>query len=176
LIRSAAWLLLLAVLSAADHRGWLLVRPDDDLRRYHGRRIAVTRVLDGDTIEVGLGDRRLGRPATRLRLWGIDCPEAGGPDGAAEAGADAATALTRALTLGRPVLVELEPTRRRDAWGRALAHVILPDGRCLNEVLLAEGLAPRRALAAPSIGELRPRRALGPGRPRPRLNHRSQCE
>lgn len=132
---------MLAVLAAVDHRGWLLVRPDDDLRRYHGRCVAVTRVLDGDTIEIALADRRLRRPATRLRLWGIDCPEGGGPQRRPEPGADAATAMTRALAGGGTVLLELEPTRPRDAWGRPLAHVILPDGRCLNEVLLTAGLA-----------------------------------
>lgn len=141
MIRLAAALLLLAVLAAADHRGWLLVRPDDDLRRYHGRRATVTRVLDGDTLEIALPDSRRGLPATRLRLWGIDCPEAGGPKRRPQPGAEAATAMTRALAAGQSVLLELEPTRLRDAWGRPLAHVILPDGRCLNELLLAAGLA-----------------------------------
>ena len=141
MIRAAACLLALAVLAAADLRGWLLVRPDDDLRLYHGRRAAVARVIDGDTIEIALEDRRRGRPASRLRLWGIDCPEIGGPDREPEPGAEAAAAMTRALAGSRRVLIELEPGRPRDAWGRLLAHVILPDGRCLNELLLAAGLA-----------------------------------
>jgi micrococcal nuclease len=103
--------------------------------------VQVIRVIDGDTLDVGLPDLVHDRPVTRVRLWGIDCPERGRNDEPDEPLADDATALTRSLVQRQIVTLWLEPHRTRGDYGRLLAHVELSDGRVLNEALLADGLA-----------------------------------
>jgi endonuclease YncB( thermonuclease family) len=87
----------------------------------------VESVSDGDTITVrGGGDR------TRVRVYGIDCPEAGQAYGG-EAGE-----FTRTLTLGKRVILE---RKSKDQYGRTVATVTLPDGRDLAHELVRHGLA-----------------------------------
>ncbi len=136
---AAAPLLVLLVL--ADRAGCLLARGGDDLRTYHGTRAAVAAVIDGDTLEIDIRDLRQGRSLTRVRLWGVDCPEGAGPGRAAEPLAAEATAFVQSAADGREVVLQLEPARTRDPYGRLIAHVELPDGSSLNEALLAAGLA-----------------------------------
>jgi micrococcal nuclease len=81
------------------------------------------------------------RPTTRVRLWGVDCPEHGRDGQPDEPLADEATTLARALAQEEMVTLWLEPHRTRGHYGRVLAHVELPEGRMLNEALLEEGLA-----------------------------------
>jgi len=131
----------LAALLIADRAGWLLVRRIDDMAAYHGMQTRITAVLDGDTIEVALPDALHERPATRVRLWGIDCPEPARARQEAEPWAEEAAALCRSLTDRATMTLWLEPQRTRGVFGRVLAHVQLPDGSSLNEALLAAGLA-----------------------------------
>lgn len=141
-LRWPALAALLAGLVVADRSGWLLARVPDDMAVFDGAEVRVARVIDGDTIEVEARDPRNGRPATHVRLWGIDCPERPGPRRpAGEPFAEQARALARSLAGGERVLLRLEPHRTRDAHGRLLAHVQLPDGSSLNEALLEAGLA-----------------------------------
>ena len=39
------------------------------------------------------------------------------------------------------VTIAQEKENLKDAYGRTLAYVYLPDGRCLNEIMIAEGFA-----------------------------------
>ena len=90
------------------------------------------RVVDGDTIDVRMGETR-----ERVRLIGIDTPERGEP-GAAEA-----TARLGALLADRPLYLEADTTDR-DRYERLLRYVWTPeaDGWTLvNRTLVAEGLA-----------------------------------
>ncbi len=138
------WLVAGVVLIAliiADRSGWLLVPKIDDMTAYHGASAAVLRVIDGDTIEIDLSDALYDRPVTRIRFWGLDCPETAKPDRPADPYAHEATELTRTLTTDRTVTLYLESHRTRDVFGRVLAHVELPDGSSLNEALLSAGLA-----------------------------------
>ncbi len=142
--RRWTWLIVVLVLIAlivADHSGWLLVRHADDLATYHGVRAQVVRVIDGDTIEIDMPDPREDRPVTRLRLWGVDCPDLAKPGQPAEPFADEAAATTRSLVDGQVISLRLESHRTRGEYGRLLAHVELPDGSSLNEALLAGGYA-----------------------------------
>lgn len=129
-----------ALLVLAD-RGGLLLDTGDDLARYDGRAFVVTRVIDGDTLEVDArdGDGRY----TRVRLWGVDTPEMArrDPPRPAEPYAQAASEWTRRLAFGQTVRLTLEPHRLRGTYGRLLAFVELPDGTLLNESLLMAGLA-----------------------------------
>ena len=102
--------------------------------------VRVTRVVDGDTIEVKTGGRR-----ERVRLLGIDTPELRRPAGA-ECGAAAARANLRRLTRsGRGdtrVRLHTDPGSGdvRDRYGRLLAYADGPHGD-LGEAQLRAGLA-----------------------------------
>jgi micrococcal nuclease len=94
--------------------------------------VVVTRVVDGDTLEVDIGGPVL------VRLLGIDTPEGlaqppvcYGPE---------ASAYTRQLAEGQTVLLEID-TRDVDSAGRILRYVYLPNGAMLNELLLQNGFA-----------------------------------
>jgi len=130
----------LAGLIAADRGGYLLDQ-GDDWGRYEGKTFHVTRVIDGDTLEIAVPDGA--QPVTRVRFWGIDTPELAkrGTDRPAEPFADEAAAYVRGLCRGQKVRLSLEAHCLRGRYGRLLAFVSLPDGTVLNEQLLAVGLA-----------------------------------
>lgn len=96
----------------------------DTWRRVHA--------IDGDTIEAG------GR---RFRLANIDTPETGdlARCAAERRLGERATARARAL-LSSAGRIETQEIGRTDAYGRAIAHVLI-DGRDLGDVLVAEGFA-----------------------------------
>ena len=90
----------------------------------------VTRVVDGDTLDVRLtsGTR------TRVRLIGIDTPERGACYAAK------ATSRARTLALGDRVVLRGDPTQdTRDRFGRLLAYVSLPGGSDLGLQLIRGG-------------------------------------
>ena len=72
------------------------------------RRYVVTRVVDGDTVELGNGET--------VRLVGIDAPETG------ECGHDRAADRLARLVLGQPVRLG-RPDEDRDRYGRLLRYV-----------------------------------------------------
>lgn len=135
---------LLLALAWADQKG-LLLHPGGgsgsggDWQRYEGRWFRVVSVIDGDTIRVDCPDGD--DSTTRVRLWGIDCPETAKPGRAAQPYANEATDLVRRLCLGREICLRLEPHEIRDKFGRLLAYVDLPDQIMLNEQILLAGLA-----------------------------------
>ena len=94
--------------------------------------VLVRYVFDGDTIDVvAIG---------RVRLLGIDAPEAGrGLETPAPFAAEARARLA-ALVLRRWVRLEYEGART-DKYNRRLAYVFTEDGQFVNEVLAREGLA-----------------------------------
>lgn len=94
----------------------------------------VTRVVDGDTIEV----RFRGRDLT-VRLIGIDTPETVAPGQPVECYGPAASAFTERELEGRRVRLEFD-VERIDRYGRTLAYVWR--GRELfNETLVRRGYA-----------------------------------
>jgi endonuclease YncB( thermonuclease family) len=108
-----------------------------------GWKVAVSGVVDGDTIEaaVPLGG------AGELRLIGIDAPEGRGR-GAQPYGE---SAYLFSLIKLRENEAALQFDRlRTDPRGGLLAYVYLPDGTMLNEVLLREGYA-QVALSPPNL-------------------------
>ncbi|MDN5919096.1 MAG: thermonuclease family protein [Pseudonocardia sp.] len=82
----------------------------------------MTRVIDGDTFEIG--------PRT-IRVLGIDSCEA-----STDAG-DAATAQARALLLAGPITLTTEPGVGNDRFDRELRYVQLADGRDFGTVMVA---------------------------------------
>ena len=111
-----------------------------DVEKYHGTTFTVTRVVDGDTLDINTPDGKYTH--TRIRLLGIDTPETKSETPAVcRIGREAAD-FAKELALGKQLTIYLDegnPTRGK--YGRLLAYVQLPDGRFLNEVLLIEGYA-----------------------------------
>jgi len=87
----------------------------------------VLRVLDGDTIEV-MRDGQI----EKVWLHGVDCPEAH------QAYGKKAKQFTAELILEKDVAVKVV---KKDADGRVLGELALPDGRSLNRELVRQGLA-----------------------------------
>lgn len=105
---------------------------DDSLSSY-GTVVTVSRVVDGDTVEVspavdGVAD---------IRLIGVDTPETYG--GTEPFGAEASEFAKNRLS-GQRVALEFD-VERIDPYDRVLAYVYLPDGSMFNEVLVRQGYA-----------------------------------
>jgi micrococcal nuclease len=117
-----------------------------DISKYHGKQFAVTKVVDGDTLDIDIPDASAsGGQAyshTRIRLWGIDTPETKDPrTGPMYFGKEASDFATK-LAFGKQVTIYLEKEKNsRDKYHRLLAYIQLPDGTFLNEILLSEGYA-----------------------------------
>lgn len=87
---------------------------------------SVLRVVDGDTVDVRTDDR--GR--LRIRVIGIDTPEAKKPHYTVGCGGMEASHYAEALLTGQRVAVVTDPSQdARDRYGRTLAEIFLPDGR-----------------------------------------------
>ena len=86
----------------------------------------VSRVIDGDTIELADG--------TRIRYIGINTPEVGQPGG------KEATEANRALVESKKVRLEYD-IQKQDKYGRTLAYVYLEDGTFVNAELVRLGYA-----------------------------------
>jgi len=98
----------------------------------------VIRVIDGDTIEVRIGQ---GSPV-RVRIIGYDSPEKDEPFG------DRATKFLKALIEGREVLLESD-VQALDRYGRRLYHVWLSQ-TLLSELMLLAGLG-RQMTIPPNV-------------------------
>jgi micrococcal nuclease len=100
----------------------------------------VVRAVDGDTIEVRLGDRR-----EDVRYIGVDTPETVKPGTPVQCFGPRASAFDHHLVEGRRVRLVFG-VERRDAYGRLLAYVYL-GSRFVNAELVRRGLA--RTLTIP---------------------------
>ncbi len=100
---------------------------------HHDATAKVTRVVDGDTIDISPSVEGL----SRIRLIGMDTPEV--YRGTQPYGPEASDFAKQALE-GQEVGLEPD-VRKVDPFGRLLAYVYLPDGEMFNETLLAEGYA-----------------------------------
>lgn len=101
--------------------------------------VSVRHVYDGDTVQL--------RDGRRVRLLNIDTPELGRDGRPDQPYARAARDELRQLVQGA-VLQLSQEQRKRDRYGRTLAHLYLPDGRNLAEVLLRRGLGFRASVAS----------------------------
>jgi micrococcal nuclease len=108
----------------------------------------VSRVVDGDTIEVRLGGR-----SEDVRLIGVDTPETVKPDTPVQCFGERASHFTKSRLTGRRVRLVFG-VERRDIYGRLLAYVYL-GGRFYNPILARRGLA--RSLTIPPNDRFAPR-------------------
>lgn len=96
----------------------------------------VTRVVDGDTLDLTFADGR----SERLRLIGVDTPETVHPTIGEEPGGREASYFTKEALAGKTVLVEFD-AEERDRYGRLLGYVYTTDGAMFNAVLVDRGFA-----------------------------------
>lgn len=94
----------------------------------------VTRVIDGDTIEVAVGDE-----TKKVRYIGIDTPEVGNTRLSSECYAEEATKRNRELVEGKSVRLEKDVSET-DRYGRWLRYVYV-DNIFVNLQLVEEGYA-----------------------------------
>lgn len=94
----------------------------------------VVRVVDGDTIEVRIGDE-----VEDVRLIGVDTPETVKPGTPVQCFGPRASDFTHRQLEGRRVKLVFG-AERRDVYGRLLAYLYL-DHRFFNPILLRRGLA-----------------------------------
>jgi micrococcal nuclease len=99
----------------------------------HDATVTVTRVVDGDTIDISPSANGL----SRVRLIGMDTLEV--YFGTQPYGQEASAFAKRELE-GEEVRLELD-VQKVDPYGRLLSYVYLPNGEMFNETLLEEGYA-----------------------------------
>jgi endonuclease YncB( thermonuclease family) len=97
----------------------------------HGRSI-VSRIIDGDTIELNSGEK--------IRLLGIDTPETRHSSSTVQKLGERSKAHLSKLALGKEVTIE-QQHGRHDPYGRMLAYVYLEDGGLLNLMMVEDGFA-----------------------------------
>jgi len=110
--------------------------------------VRVTRVVDGDTIEVSLDGR-----SEDVRLIGVDTPETVKPNTPVQCFGERASHFTKRRLTGRRARLVFG-VERRDVYGRLLAYVYL-HGRFFNPILVRHGLA--RSLTIPPNDRFAPR-------------------
>lgn len=111
-------------------------RPSGPGRDPGARRMSalVTRVIDGDTVEVRIAGR-----TEEVRYIGVDTPETVKPETPVQCFGPRASAFNHRLVEGRRVRLLLG-AERRDVYGRLLAYVHLGH-LFVNAVLVRRGLA-----------------------------------
>jgi micrococcal nuclease len=97
-------------------------------------RVVVTRVVDGDTVEVRFDGRE-----EDVRYIGIDTPETVAPDEPVQCFGPQASAFNHRLVEGKRVRLVFD-AERRDVYGRLLAYVYL-GRRLVNAMLVRRGFA-----------------------------------
>jgi micrococcal nuclease len=107
-----------------------------DLPRAH-----VSRVIDGDTIEVtfDVSIERL-KPSERVRFLGVDTPETVHPDNEIQQFGKEASEYTKIILHNQPVYLAFD-WDLRDQYGRLLAYIYTEDGLCFNADLIRNGYA-----------------------------------
>lgn len=122
---------------------WAFIKDNITAAKYSNRFFTVTKVIDGDTIELENGER--------VRLIGIDTPEIHFNyklmRDAKRTGEDYNTIIsagkksknfTIELADGEKIKLEFD-VEARDRYKRLLAYVYLSDGRMLNAEIIKEG-------------------------------------
>ncbi len=92
-----------------------------------------TRVVDGDTIVVDIGDK-----LEKVRLIGVDTPETVHPYNPVEYFGKEASAFTKQMVENKRVRLEYD-WQKRDKYGRLLAYIFLEDGTFLNAEIIKQG-------------------------------------
>lgn len=113
-----------------------LPSPIEPTATLRGPSVVVSRVIDGDTIEVGHNSYG---EVVDVRLIGVDTPESVSPGDPVECFAREAARFTRNALNGQIVTLEFD-IEEFDRYGRRLAYVWV-NGTLFNEVLVRRGYA-----------------------------------
>ena len=142
--RRIGWVLAAAMvmlgLYAGDRLGLFGLAPKpvgEDYVRYNDKSFRVVHVVDGDTLDVDEPDGA--KPATRIRLWGVDTPETKAPHKPVQHFGPEASDFTTRTCQGKTVRLQLVRGHTRDKYHRLLAYVLLGDGTMLNSELVRQG-------------------------------------
>lgn len=102
--------------------------PSNEPTRVGEEKFLVTKVIDGDTIDIQVGTKR-----ETIRIIGIDAPESG------ECYGNEASEKARGLLSSKSVNLERDPSQgERDRYGRLLGYVFV-DGTNFQELVIREG-------------------------------------
>lgn len=104
----------------------------------------VTKILDGDTIEVFLDGKE-----TRIRLTGVDTPELYDENRNICANGKIAKDILSEILSDKTVYLEFDESRK-DKYNRILSYVFLEDGTLVNLLLLQKGIA-KTMICKPNI-------------------------
>ncbi len=100
----------------------------------------VTRVVDGDTIDVA--NVAAAKPVYRIRLIGIDTPETVDPRKPVQCFGREASREATLLMNGQQVKLEADPSQDdSDVFGRLLRYVFLTSGENVNLTMIRQGYA-----------------------------------
>lgn len=98
---------------------------------------SVVRVIDGDTFEVIINDKK-----QKIRVIGINTPEINDPRKTVECFGKEASEKAKKLLLGKKVRLEKDPTQEEiDKYGRLLRYVFFEDGTDFGLTMIKEGYA-----------------------------------
>lgn len=96
---------------------------------------AVTKVVDGDTIEVAMAGQ-----TEKIRMIGIDTPETHKPDTPVQCFGSEASDFAHQTLNGKSVRLEADTkSDNRDRYGRLLRYVYLQDGTLFEELIITHG-------------------------------------
>lgn len=109
-------------------------RKIEEAKKAKGIDATVTRIIDGDTIEVMMNGKE-----EQIRVLLIDTPETKHPNKPVEKFGPEASAYAEKVLLGKEIQVQ-EGIEERDRYGRLLAYIWVGD-TTYQEMILAEGLA-----------------------------------
>jgi micrococcal nuclease len=97
----------------------------------------INKVIDGDTIEVLIGDK-----IEKVRLIGINTPETVDPRRPVQCFGKESSDKAKEILNGKKVKLESDPTQSdRDEFGRLLRYVYLEDGTFVNKIMIQAGYA-----------------------------------
>ena len=97
----------------------------------------VSRVVDGDTIEVIINEKK-----EKIRMIGIDTPETKHPKKGKECYGEEAYQKTKSLLEGKKIFLEEDASQGdQDYYKRLLRYVVLEDGSNFNLKMIQEGFA-----------------------------------
>jgi micrococcal nuclease len=105
----------------------------------------VSRVIDGDTLEIRYGDNK----KETIRLLLVDTPETVHPNMPVQSFGPEASQYAKDMLTDKKVQIELDVSDR-DKYGRLLAYVWIGD-RMFNELLLEQGLARVAYIYPPNV-------------------------
>ncbi len=106
---------------------------------------AVTKVIDGDTIEVSIDGK-----IERIRQIGINTPETVDPRSPVECFGIEASNQAKKLLSGKSVALETDSTQgERDKYNRLLRYVFLVDGTNFGEKMIRDGFAHEYTYSTP---------------------------